>query len=207
MEYDGVNSIVCDAEESDWLDISYSERKYVNEPQPKKAKNNHKHAIKWSKPLKIAVIALLCVAVLATMLFLDGDFGKDVFQTAKEAFSASIFGAGKDQNVVATIAIPSNINLVDVNGGVATFDGGRATLSFTDGTVTDVTETSVTVQIDDTTSITYNGLTTVYVTVGDAIKANCLLGKYDGTFTATISVDGQTIQDVVGSETQLTWQV
>lgn len=207
MEYDGVNSIVCDAEEVDWLDVSYSERKYVNETQPEQVKTKKKFTIKWNKPLKIAVIALLCVAVLAAMLFMDGNFGKDVFQTAKEAFSASLFGVNNTQDVASTIALPSNINLVDINDGVATFGGGRATLSFTNGMVSNVSETSVTVQIDDTTCITYDGLTTVYVAVGDAVSANSLLGKYDGTFTATISVDGQTVQDVVGSESQLTWQV
>ena len=33
MDYYGVNSVVCDAEESDWLDVSYSERKYVEKPE------------------------------------------------------------------------------------------------------------------------------------------------------------------------------
>ena len=34
MDYEGVNSVVCDAEESDWLDVSYTERKYLKD-QPK----------------------------------------------------------------------------------------------------------------------------------------------------------------------------
>ena len=38
MNYDGVNSIVCDAEENDWLDVSYSERKYVEQPAAKQRK-------------------------------------------------------------------------------------------------------------------------------------------------------------------------
>lgn len=203
MEYDGVNSIVCDAEESDWLDVSYSERRYVEEQAPQKTK---RAKIKISKPFKIAAIAVLCVALLAAMLLIDGNFGKQVFETARAAFSASIF-TKHDQDVAATIAIPANINLVDVADGVATFDGGRAALSFTDGTVTNVTDTSVTVAIDESTSIVYDNLTQVYVTVGDSVFANALLGKYDGTFTATISVSGETVKDVVGSETQLTWNV
>ena len=210
MEFDGVNSIVCDAEEADWLDVSYSERKYVEEPAPeaKKAKFNFKFKkIKLSKPLKIVAIAVLCVAVLAAMLFIDGDFAADVFQNAKAAMATSVFDR-PDQDVTAqTIAIPANVNLVDVNNGVATFDGGRATLSFTAGKVTATTDTSVTVAIDDTTSITYDNLTDVYVAVGDTVSVNTLLGKYNGTFTATLTASGQTIKDVIGSEKQLTWNV
>ena len=213
MEFDGVNSIVCDAEESDWLDVSYSERKYIEEPAPekKKAKISFKKGKggKISRPLKIIAVAVLCVAFLAAMLFIDGNFGKDVFQTAKAAYSSvlSIFDRTEPQDVSASIAIPSNHDLVDITDGVATFEGGRATLSFTAGKVIAATDTSVTVAIDDTTAITYDGLTTVFVTVGDTVSAGSLLGKYEGTFTAPISQSGETVKDVVGSETQLTWNV
>lgn len=208
MDYDGVNSIVCDAEESDWLDVSYSERKYVAEqPQPEKTKRkvNFKFNFKLSKPMKIVAVVVLCAALLAALLFIDGNFASDVFQTARAAFT-SVFNT-PSEDVTATIAIPANTNLVDIVDGVATFDGGRATLSFTNGTVTDVTETSVTVAIDDTTSIVYEGLTDIYVKAGDTVSVNSLLAKYDGTFTATVSVSGETVTDVVGSETQLTWIV
>lgn len=212
MDFDGVNSVVCDAEESDWLDVSYSERRYVNEPEQQKRKFkfpkfNFNFKLKLSRPVKIVAIAVLCVAVLAAMLFIDGEFAADVFQNAKAAIATSVFDK-HDQDVIAqTIAIPANVNLVDVNDGVATFSGGRATLSFTAGKVTATTDTSVTVAIDDTTCITYDNLTDVYVAVGDTVTVNTLLGKYDGTFTATLTTGGQTIKDVIGSEKQLTWNV
>ena len=205
MDFDGVNSIVCDAEESDWLDISYSERKYVEAPE--RGKKNKKINFKLTKSIKIVAIALLCVAILAAMLFIDGEFASDVFQTAKAAVSSSIFNKPEQDVVAQTVAIPANVNLVDVTDGVATFEGGRATLSFTEGTVTDVTETSVVVAIDETTSIIYDNLTCVYVAVGDTVAVNSLIGKYEGTFTATVSVSGETVKDVIGSETQLTWNV
>ena len=212
MDFDGVNSIVCDAEESDWLDVSYSERMYVEEPQRKKfnlkfPKFNFKFKLKLSRPVKIVAIAVLCVAILAAMLFIDNEFAADVFQTAKAAVSSSVFHKAEQDVTAQTLAIPANVNLVDVVDGVATFDGGRLTLSFTEGTVTDVTETSVIVAIDETTSITYDNLTSVYVAVGDTVTVNTLLGKYDGTFTATLTVSGETIKDVIGSEKQLTWNV
>ena len=210
MDYEGVNSIVCDAEESDWLDVTYSERKYVaEEQQPAKKKRfpNFKFNFKLSKPMQIVAVVVLSVALLAALLFIDGNFASDVFQTAKEAFSASVFDAAQVEDVVATIAIPSNVNLVDIVDGVATFDGGRTALSFTNGTVTQVTETSVTVAMDDTTCIVYDGLTDIFVSVGDQVAVNTLLAKYDGTFTATVTMGGDAVTDVIGSETQLTWNV
>ena len=208
MDFDGVNSIVCDAEESDWLDVSYSERKYVEEPKRTKfGKKFTKFNFKLTRPIKIVAIALLCVAVLAALLFIDGEFAADVFQTAKAAVSSSVFHKAETDVVKQTITIPANANLVDVTDGVATFDGGRATISFTQGTVTDVTETSVTVAIDETTSITYDNLTEVFVAVGDTVAINSLIGRYNGTFTATLCVGGEAVKDVVGSETQLTWNV
>ena len=208
MDFDGVNSIVCDAEENDWLDVSYSERNYVTEPVHKKSRLKlPKINIKLSKSVKIVIVAALCVALLAALLFIDSNFATDVFQTAKAAVSTSIFDKGEQEVVAQTVAIPANVNLVDVVDGVATFDGGKVTLSFTAGTVTDVTESSVVVAIDDTTCITYNNLSSVYVSVGDTVTVNSLIGKYDGTFTATLSVAGETVKDVVGSESQLTWNV
>ena len=214
MEFDGVNSIVCDAEEADWLDVSYSERKYVAEQAPvkKKAKFSFKKpngVKKIGKPLKIVAIAAVCVALLAAMLFIDGNFGRDVFQTAKAAYSSvlSIFDKNEPQDVAATIAIPSNYTLVDVVDGVATFEGGRATLSFTAGKVIDATDSSVTIAIDEETAIIYDNLTAVFATIGDTVSVGSLLGKYDGAFTATITQSGETVKDVVGSETQLTWNV
>ena len=211
MDYEGVNSVVCDAEENDWLDVSYSERKYVAEQQPQPTKKrkfpNFKLKFKLSKPMQIVAVVALCVALLAGLLFIDGNFAKDVFQTAKAALSSSVFDSAHVDDVSATIAIPANINLVDIVDGVATFEGGRAALSFTNGTVTDVTETSVTVAIDETTSIVYEGLTDIYVNVGDVVSTNALIAKYDGSFTATVKVDGNLVTDVVGSETQLTWNV
>ncbi len=204
MDYEGVSSVVCDAEESDWLDVSYSERKYVSEPHP--AEKKAKFKFRLTKSAKIAVVAVLCVALLALLLFVDGQFAKDVFKTAKEAFLTTLFES-KPQEVSTAIAIPSNADLVDISDGVAVFEGGRTVLAFANGTVTEVGENYVAVSLDDDTSVVYGNLTDIYVTVGQDVSANALLAKYDGTFTASVTVSGQTITDVVGSETQLTWKV
>jgi len=205
MDYEGVNSVVCDAEESDWLDVSYAERKYVNKER-KRSKN--RAALKINKKLAITAAAIiLCLAVLAVMLFVDGGFSKDVFGAAKTVFSSTVFGGKTDKLENNKIEIPCNISLVTVEDGVATFEGGRATLSFTSGKVTEATETGVKVAIDEKTAIAYEGLTKVMVAVGDDVAVNSLLGKYDGQFTATIVSNGETVKEVVGSSTELTWNV
>ena len=204
MEYDGINSVVCDAEESDWLDVSYTERKYIDKTPKKQRNSKERKQFKLGKGWKIVVVAVLCVAVLATMLFVDGDFKKEVFTAVKTA-TASIFNrADKTEN---KINIPCNLTLMDVTEGVMTFGGGRAALSLTDGKVSQVTENSVTVNLNEETAIVYSGLTSVFVKESEEITANSLLGKYDGQFVASILQKGEVVKQVVGSETQLVWNV
>lgn len=210
MAYEGMETVICDAEENDWLSVSYHEQKYANEHAAVK-KSRKMPKFKFGKLNKkiVAVVgvAVLCVAMLACLLFIDGNFTADVFGAVKTAYSSIIFGETNKEPVTANITIPCNVTLKEVSEeGVATFNGGRAVMSFTAGKVTEATEDSVTVAIDDVTCITYQGLEEVYAELGQEIGANALLGKYDGEFTATISVAGQT-QQVVGSSTQLTWNV
>lgn len=209
MDYEGVNNIVCEAEENDWLDVSYAERKYVSERKPSKRKKiNFNFKFKLNKKMLIVAAAIvLCAAVLATLLFVDGNFSKDVFGAVKTVFSASVFGENADKVESSKIEIPCNASLVSVENGVATFNGGKATLSFTAGKVSKVDENSVTVDLDETTSITYGGLITVMVNIGDEVAANSLLGKYDGAFTATIATNGEAVTEVMASDTQLSWNV
>ncbi len=206
MDFDGVNSIVCDAEEADWLDVSYSERNYV-QSQPTKASKKGASRFKGGKALKVAAIALLCAALLAALLFVDGQFAKDVFNTAKAAYSATVFDNSTQQQVsTASIAIPSNADLLGVEDGLATFGGGKAAVSFSAGQVVAATEDSVTVALNDTTKVVYGNLTTVFVNAGDNVSANTLLAKYQGQFTVAVSV-ADAVVDVIADETQLTWSV
>lgn len=206
MVYEGMETVVCDAEENDWLSVSYHEQKYVDRAR----KKSQKPRKKVSKKITAAIaVALLCVALLAAMLFVDGGFSEDVFGAVKTAYTSLIFNKPEPQQpLTAKITLPCNVNLVDVSEeGVATFDGGRAVMSFTAGKVTATTEDSVTVAIDENTSIMYQGLAEVYVESDAIVTANALLGKYDGNFTAVISVAGETVKQVVGSQSQLEWNV
>lgn len=198
MQYEEINGVTCDAEESDWLDVSYTERKYIN-AKSKSAKP--KRALK--KGWKVAIIAVLCVATLAVTLFVDGDFRKEVFAAVKTATTA-LFGQTDHSN---KINVPCNLTLEDVTDGVMTFSGGRAALSLTDGTVTKVEDGSVTISIDENTCLVYSGLTTVFVQQSQTVSASDLLGKYDGKFVASILRNGEVVKQVVGSPSELSWNV
>ena len=194
---DEQNQNVAVAEECDWLDVSYSERNYVDEEtQPQKqTKNNFK-------------LPKVCVAAFAALLFIDGDFGTEVFKTAKTVYSSSAVDFAPKQNVSQRkVEIPCNVQLKTVEGGVATFGGGKVALCFADGIVTDVTENEVVVKLDEQTSVKYQKLTKVFVNVGDEVKANALLGKYDADFTVSVLNDGSVVTEVVGSSVELTWNV
>ncbi len=204
MDYEGYNSAVCDAEESDWLDISYTERKYVD--KPKTQRHFHLPKIKIKKVWTYAAIALVCVALLATLLFVDGNFTGEVFNAVKTA-STSVFTLPQNDVAENKINIPCNLTLQEVNDGVMTFGGGRAALSLTAGKVTEVGEDSVTIAVDEDTQIVYSNLKSTYVAVGDEIAENTLLGKYEDSFSASIYEKGEIVKQVVGSESQLKWSV
>ena len=69
MDYEGMQTVVCDAEENDWLSVSYAERKYI---EPEQKKPRRKIAFKLNKKIAVIAAVVLCVALLATMFFVDG---------------------------------------------------------------------------------------------------------------------------------------
>ena len=204
MEYEGFTSAVCDAEESDWLDISYTERKYIDKP---KARRFHfpKIKIKFKKVWTYVAIAVVSVAVLAMLLFVDGNFTSDVFSAVRTA-STSVFN--RPQNIEENkVNIPCNVTLMEINDGVMTFGGGSVAVSMTSGKVTAVGEDSVTVAMDDNTQIVYYKLNHILVAVGDEIAENSVLGKYNDSFDVAIFESGAVVKDVIGSESELKWSV
>ncbi len=201
MQKENVNNVVCDAEENDWLDITYTQRNYLPTEQPKKAKSSKR----IPKGLKILAVVVLCVAIFGGMLLIDGNFSKEVFATVKSVYS-SVIGVFQPTEGSNVITVPVNVDLIDSLDGISTFGGGKATLSFTEGTVQSVDETSVCVALSEEVTITYTNLTSVFVKVGDLVATNSLLGKYDGTFSTVISQNGEVVKQVVASDTQLVWQ-
>lgn len=202
MNYDGVGSITCDAQENDWLDVTYAERNYIGASAKAQSKG------KVSKKQLIVAAICLCVAVLACFVAFDANFRNGIVTTVKNAFQAVASALdGKQNNVSGKIDIPCNATLVDVENGVATFGGGRAVLCFASGVVSDVGEDSVTVRLSDGTSIVYGGLTSVLVVNGEELSANDLVGKYENNFTASLLKNGETVTTVSATEEQLIWSV
>lgn len=208
MDHQEQNSMELNAEEYDWLDISYAERNYVNENFAKAQEKSAKKKIKWKVVVKPLFVAVVCVAALMGLMFVDQDFSRDVFKTAQTAYSSTLINdvAGNDV-VQRKVDIPCNVDLIDVKDGIVTFGGGRAALSFTVGVVKNVTDNSVTVVMDDSTEVKYDNLVTTYVDEGEQVVAGALLGKYSQSFNVCISENGEIVKSVVGSSTQLAWNV
>ncbi len=197
MTYNDVETDVLDAQEADWLDVSYSQRYMDETPSSGKSK-------KWSKKrtkLTILAVALCCVIAFGVLLITSENVRTSIVTVAKNAYTA-IFG---EQDVANTLEIPCNATVVDCAQGTLTLSGGRVALSFVEGVVQGITENSVVVQLDENTSITYTNLTEIFVSEGQQIKANQLVGRYDGTFCATVTVDGQ-IANVVATQNNVSWQ-
>lgn len=200
MTYNDVSVDVLDAQEADWLDVSYSQR-YIDEQQTKKS---NRRRIKWNKKrtkLAVLAVALCCVLAFGVVLVSSEGLRNSIVTVAKGAYTA-IFGQQQGGN---SLEIPCNATIVDCYQGTLTLSGGKVALSFAEGVVQSVTEDSVVVVVDDDTSITYSNLTQVYVEQGQSLATNALVGKYEGTFCATVTVDGQ-IVNVVASQSSVSWQ-
>ena len=208
VDYEGYNSVVCDAEESDWLDISYTQRKYIDKPATRfHLPKFHlpKINLKFKKAWTYVAIAVVCVAVLAGLLFVDGNFTSDVFNAVRTA-NTSVFT--RPQYIAENkVNIPCNLTLLEINDGVMTFTGGSVAVSMTQGTVKEIGDDFVTIAMDNDTEIVYNNLSSVLVSAGSKVGANAVLGKYHGTFTGAIYDSGKLVTGVVGSGSELKWSV
>lgn len=204
-DYQGINTVVSDGEENDWLEVSYANRKYVEENKPKPSVRNNK---KYISVLKYTAMALVAFTVLAGLLFVDSNFDGNVFETARATFTSQLPVWQAVSNAPdGTIEIPYTMTVDNVDNGVVYLSGGRAVVSFTDGTVSQVGEDSLTVDIDENTRIVYSDLTAIYVTEGQEVTRNTLLAKYNDTATITILYNGEIVEDVVGSENSVQWSV
>jgi hypothetical protein len=155
--------------------------------------------------LRLSIVALVLALLVGAFFIADSFMDGQLRQLAKETFIVPVFGGGTNSNF--ELSVPCNINVDNVDGGVITFSGGSVVLSFTGGSVSEVTENSLTVAINDNTSITYNGITHCYVASGDTVAVNQLLAKFTDSASATIFFNGEQVQNVIGSETLITWSV
>lgn len=215
MEYSGIENVESQAVQNDWLDINHTVKQYAEQPQPQKQKRQRKASaakISWKRFGvfgKVMVSAFAVIIALMAFMWIDGSGQTTVFEAVKNTFTttfAFLDGGNANQNT-NTIEVPYNVTVSSVDNGIITFGGGQALVSFTDGTVTAVDETTISVALSDTVTIVYGGCTETFVEVGDTVSAYDLLARYKDNATATIVVNGQTVVDVVGSESSIQWGV
>ena len=137
--------------------------------------------------------------------FVKGNFDGNFLQVAKATVTTSVFGDQATQT--ASLIVPCNMQIDSVNEGVIVLSGGRALTSLTSGTVIQNDENGLAVQVDDNLVVYYNGLVESFVSVGDIVSNNQLLGRYNGTVSASVTYNGQLVVDVVASQSAIQWSI
>lgn len=220
MEYQGIDNVESIAQENDWLDVNYTAKKYLEE-QPIVTKQNRKKVRPKSNRVniniwrkmgafgKVMACSVMAILALVAFMFVDSSGQSDVFSAVKQTFTTTFgfLGGGQSVNNSNTIELPINVTIDNVENGIITFSGGQALVSFTEGTVSNVTEDSVSVTMADGSVIVYSGCTEIFVKVGDSVEQYNLLARYKDSATACIQVDGVTVTEVVGSQNSIQWSV
>lgn len=206
----------CIATEDDWLDISYSQRNYIQEEQDalsfvriNSRQNRQTNALSGAK--KWIVRSFVCVLVLGTLIamnFVENGFAGEVFALAKSGYNQNIVQViAEQQRIDDTINLPINVTVDSVDNGTVSVTGGKVLLNFKKGTVSDATETTVTVAVDDKLQIVYSGLTKVLVSVGDSLSEQAVLGKYSDIACVNLLYDGEVVKDITTVNYSLVWKV
>ena len=209
--------------ENDWLEVKYAtpeqmqeEQKQENVGQKVFSKLKQKFAVKRTKNKEVysgkkgfslvkkclkpvgvcAIIALL----VAGMFFIDGGFVGDVFSYAKDTVTSNSI----DEGAKTTLALPANAT-VEVTGSDVTLTGGSLAVNFVKGTVSNVTESSVTVFADNGLQLVYSNLSEVLVAKDDVVSQYHVLGKYDQSAVVSLLQDGQKITGMTADGYTLSW--
>ncbi len=203
---DDVNAYSCQAVEDDWLDISYSERKYVNKESYLKTGKKGKAVSFFKQSYKYFLTVALLIAAVAAMMFSTNE--ESIFKTARLAYTTTFMSAyqnfGKDEYI---ITLPPSAEVDNVSKeGIVTITGGSYVFCLQKGKVVSVTENSVTIQIDDQTNMVYSALTEVLVKNGDEITLYQCIGKYSGTTCIQVFHNGEAVTSVVGEENSFKWE-
>ncbi|HPG92080.1 MAG TPA: hypothetical protein PK675_01570 [Clostridia bacterium] len=205
MDHKDVSKCQSSAVESDWLDITYTQRKYLEEEQEICDYQRKKPKAKLPKNLLVTVGALvIIVGIVCGMIFING--GTDIFETAKMAYISTVFGNSNsaDQKRMVTLPVNAVVQGVESDGTVE-IGGGTLCMNLTKGSVIAVTETSVTVEIDEDINMVYSNLTSVLVQDGQTVDENTVLGKYDGTVKVNVIIENTVITNIVGTDKSFEW--
>lgn len=212
-KYENVNKYECEGVESDWLEISYTQRNYLQEEED--ALNNSLPPItakpkkKTSKLLKYAVGVLVALIIVGGMLFVDAKTGGNVFQTAKEVFTSTVLGKisqADGDKIKVELPITAQIDSIAADGTIV-IKGGKVANCLLAGKVIGVTASTVTVEVDADVKMIYSNLTNVVVVVGQQLTKFDVVGKYQDTTTVNVLYNDQLVTQIVGSDSSFEWNV
>lgn len=210
MNKDINNSVESQAEQCEWLDVSYTARQYSQDEQANTATAKPRRSKGKKGKWKVVALSVLTVFVLVSAVFISTNGGWD---SVTDIYLSSVFSSSSDTTSTdgiggyQSIDLPYNVDIVSVDSGVVTFDGGSIVVSFTAGTVTTVGDGTVSVALDDSTTIVYGNISECYVVVGSELEYCDVIGKYDDTATVSIINDDITVTNLVGSDYILQWSV
>ena len=196
-DYVGATQQQANACDTDWLEITYAKRKYVNKKPKKAQKSNKRRIIATSL---VAVFLLLAVGVVIADTAMGGEF----IETAQTMFTATFFGQTTD--ISHTIVVPAWWEVESVQNGKVSFMGATLALCLEQGTVSNVGENSVTVSVDENTLFVYENLEEIFVKVGDVVNQYDVLGECS-SLTLTVYYQQQVVQNVVANGTEVSWKV
>ena len=199
------SNLGLDATEIQWLDVTYTAKKYLEDEQSKNYVSSKTQKKWFKKAVSFGAMAVGCLAAVLTFTFVKGNFEGNFLQIAKATVTTSVFGS--DYLTDTTLSVPCNMQVDSVQDGVIVLSGGKALTSLTGGTVVEFAEDVLTVQVSDKLAVVYRGVVDCLVSVGDVVQNNQLLGKYDGTVSASVIYNGQVVQNVVASPSAIKWSV
>lgn len=199
------------AVENDWLEMRYVKRQEgVEEKQRKKAdkeKKPHKEKSGFkfdknfftAKRVTAAVCVLLVVVALGVFLIGDNAWSEDFKKAA-----LTVFGA---ESPINTMDLSATTDIADIENGDVIVKSGRLALTLSDGVVANVTESSVSVQLDQNTVVVYSNLKDITAVSGQVVKKYDIIGRYEEMSVINVYFRGVKITDIVEAGRQLIWQV
>ena len=189
----------CCPDEDDWLDVSYSQRHYIQEENSAFDSVRPAKRRKERKPFyKIAAYVMACVLVVGiifAMKYANKGFAGEVFSVAKAAGNSGILQVFKKSDKGEVINLPINVTVDKVENGTVTISGGKVLLSFCNG------------EVSDDLQIVDGGLTKILVKKGDKIATQTVIGKYVTTAAVNLLYKGEVVKDITTVNYTLVWKV
>lgn len=204
MEQNKVSKYQCDAVESDWLDITYTQRKYLEEEAAVYEPKPQKKPLLSANAFKTLAVVLVIVAIVCGMIFINGN--SDIFETARLAYTSSVLKNISGITARITVELPLNATIKGVDSdGTIELTGGRLCMSLSEGKVKSVTQTAVTVEIEEDIYYVYSNLTSVMAKEGDEVTTDTILGQYSEVMKVNVLVNNVVVTNIMGTDNSFEW--